>query len=403
MIKVYRKGYTMKKRKIFILNLLLIIVISTIFMPISQATVENTIYELESNISIYELNNSPIARIGGSDIAGKEFFIKNACSGQYLDVSGGIAASGTNVQQYKYNGTNSQKWYIHYNGDETFTIFTKLGSENGYAYALDISNGSNANYANVQIYGYNLTDSQKFKIGVGDNNALVFYSKVSNYSKAIVLNGPSFNQGANVDQYTFQNHINEFWILEPVEKTANLGVEYAVANYNKYMYAYPNLTGLGGDCANFVSQCMLASGIHYQNDWYVYRKNENYDRPTTVSQLNNTWELADPSPWISAKQFKKYWEQHVTTYAYKASDIIANPSLAWNLNIYTGDVIQIADKTIFGNVGDASHTMYVTGYTTTSGNSTYTLTYHSGETLNKSLLDICNSNSNSYLVFYKVI
>lgn len=393
----------MNIKKLFTLNLILLILLSMIFVPITRATVENETFELEDSISEFKPMNSPKERIAVNDVDGKEFYIKNACTGQYLDVSQGTAANGTNVQQYKYNGTVSQRWCIHYNTDGTATLFSRVGATDTYVYALDISGGSSENYANVQIYKYNGTDSQKFKIMAGTNDALVFYTKVSNYSKAVVLNGPSFNQGANIDQYTFQNHINEYWILEPVLKNSNLGVDYASANYNKYMYAYPNLTSLGGDCANFVSQCMLASGIHYQNNWYVYRKNENYSKPTTTSQLNNTWELSDPSPWISAKQFKKYWENQVDTYAYKASDIVANPSLAWNLKLYKGDVIQLADKTIFGNVGDASHTMYITGYTTTSGNSTYLLTYHSNETLNKSLLDICKSNSDSYLVFFKVM
>lgn len=302
---------------------------------------------------------------------------------------------------------------MHYNGDGTFTIFTKLGSQNGYAYALDISNGSTENYANVQIYGYNLTDSQKFQIGVGTNDAIVILSKVSNYSKAVVLNGPTFNQEANVDQYTFQNHINEFWILEPVEKTPNLGVEYALANWNSYMYSYPNVSNMskkilglitipnGGDCANFVSQCLLASGVHYQNNWYVYRKNENYSAPTTNTELNNTWELSDPSPWISAKEFKKYWEQNVKTYTYKASEILNNPSLAWNLDIHTGDVIQLASQK--GNSINGWHTMYIRGYTTYSGQSTYNLTYHSKNIEAKSLLEVCKDNSDSYVVFFKFI
>ena len=40
------------------------------------------------------------------EIIGQEYYIKNVCSGKYLDVSGGIAANGTNVQQYEFNGTD---------------------------------------------------------------------------------------------------------------------------------------------------------------------------------------------------------------------------------------------------------------------------------------------------------
>lgn len=403
----------MKRKKIFILNLLLILTVATIFMPISQATVENTIFNTEVNSLTTPKFANGQQRVGGQQIIEKEFFIKNVCTGQYLDVSGGIAANGTNVQQYKYNGSDSQKWCIAYNTDGTFTFFSRIGATSTYNYALDISNGSNANYANVQIYGYNGTDSQKFSIYVQDNERLVFYTKVSNNTKAIVLNGPTFNEGGNIDQYTYQGHVNEQWILEPVNIDYTLGVDYAKANYDSHLYTYPDVSNMvtkilgfitiqnGGDCANFVSQCLLASGVHYQNDWYVYRKNSNYSVPTTNTELNNTWELSDPSPWISAKEFKKYWEQHVKTYTYKASEILDNPSLAWNLDIHAGDVIQLASQK--GNSINGWHTMYIRGYKTYLGQSTYNLTYHSKNTEEKSLLEVCEGNSNSYVVFFKFI
>lgn len=393
----------MKIKKIFILNALLILVLSTICIPISQATVENVILETENNISMYEPINTSTARIGGGDIIGKEFFIKNAYSGQYLDVAGGNAANGTNVQQYKYNGTDSQKWYINYNGDETFTFFTKLGSTNAYTYAIDISNGSSENYANVQIYYYNASNAQKLKIGVAQNNTLVFYTGASNYSKAIVLNGPSLEQGANIDQYTFQNYANEFWILEPVEKTPSLGVEYAYANVNdnRSVYAYPDFRGGAGNCANFVSQCMLASGVHYQNNWYIYRKGTNVSAIAKgdTTTLNNNWELADPSSWISAKQFSKYWKNNVTYNYYKGSAIVSNPSLVSNLGLVPGDVIQYATSGLFGALGDAEHTMYITKVE----NSKYYVTYHSGPGKDVDLISMCNSHPNEYFIFYKVI
>ena len=50
-------------------------------------------------------------------ILNKTFYIKNAYLGRYLDVYGGIATDGTNVQQCAFNGGNNQKWYIQYNGD----------------------------------------------------------------------------------------------------------------------------------------------------------------------------------------------------------------------------------------------------------------------------------------------
>lgn len=66
----------MVKRKILNLNLLLIFVISVIFMPISNATVENTIYESNIEVSEYEEKEILTKSVSRSDIIGKEFFIK---------------------------------------------------------------------------------------------------------------------------------------------------------------------------------------------------------------------------------------------------------------------------------------------------------------------------------------
>jgi len=42
---------------------------------------------------------------------------------------------------------------------------------------------------------------------------------------------------------------------------------------------------LGGDCANFVSQCMLAGGVHYQDTWWIEKLNNSHPRPNNSSVL----------------------------------------------------------------------------------------------------------------------
>ncbi len=393
---------TFKQTKILNIFIELSLLLTTLFATNVQATSTNDIYQLNDiTMKPYESTNigdSQTRTLKYSDIAGKEFFIKNMYSGQYLDVSGGVAEDGRNVQQYEFNGTDSQRWYIRDHGDGTYSFYTRLGNDGTCRYALDISNASAENYANVHIYSINGTDAQKFKILLSSYGTFEIATKVSDYKKAVVLNGPTCDIGRNVDQYTFQLHVNELWILEPVVKDSKLGIEYAQTNYNQYISAYPNLSQLGGDCANFASQCMLASGVHYQNDWYTYRKNDNYSAPTNVDQLNNSWKLSDPSPWISAKYFNKYWKDHSTYHYYKGKQITDDPSIAWNLSIVKGDVIQVANS-VLGILGDAQHTMYITDYE----NSSYILTYHTTNTERKNLLDLCQQYPNSYFVFYEIM
>ena len=339
-----------KNSIIIIINLLMIFSSLINFTYASNNTIDdNYIIENleiigEKNVSNTRSTEPPYP--GDQELHGRLFFIKNAYTGQYLDVAGGVAANGTNIQQYKYNGTQAQMWYVYSYGNGDFSLLTPLGNDGTYLYALDISDGSSANLANAQIYGYNATDAQKFCIAKTTyGGSYIVYTKCSGYEKAITLNGATCNQGGNVNQYTFQSAINQLWIFEPAVRDDDMGIWYAKYNYNQYVAAYPKLTagqGTTGDCANFVSQCMLASGIHFQNDWWVYRKNGNYSAPNGIPQLNDTWELADPSPWISAVSFAEYWKEQRTIYYCKGSYITENPDEIANLDITEGDVIQYA-------------------------------------------------------------
>lgn len=401
----------MKKRFVkfsFFIALVIIIASSLLFYPTQVKAAENSntvalnTNENDDGEIIEYLGDTPQTRITSSDVVyhimNKSFYIKNAYSGQYLDVSNGIASNYTNVWQYPYNGTASQRWYINYNGDGTFTFYSELGNN----MVLDIDNGSPNNEANVHIYEYNGTDAQKFKIGSTSSSTYVIVTKVSNYDKSISTCYSGCTVGENVHQYDYAGLWSERWILEPVEKDVDLGALYAMDNYNSYVQAFPNLTNIGGDCTNFASQCMLASGIHPVDNWNILRKNGNYTDINNVSQLNDSWLVTDPSPWISAEEFKNYWVSHVSNGAYKATgqQILDNPEIAWNAPVTQGCVIQIAKKTLLGDVGTAHHSMYISGYINDGTHDTYALTYHSTNTLQTTLLDVCSRYPNEYFLFY---
>ncbi len=73
-----------------------------------------------------------------------------------LDVTGGSAASGTDLQLYPSNGTNAQKWIIK-EEDGYYSLISALD----HMYA-DIENGDIKNGTNIQIYQTNGTNAQKF-------------------------------------------------------------------------------------------------------------------------------------------------------------------------------------------------------------------------------------------------
>lgn len=70
-------------------------------------------------------------------------FLTFECSGSglALDVSGGKAESGRNVQQYRLNGTIAQKWIAVKGEDGSLTLHSAID----FDYVLDIAGGSSAN------------------------------------------------------------------------------------------------------------------------------------------------------------------------------------------------------------------------------------------------------------------
>lgn len=137
---------------------------------------------------------------------------------------------------------------------------------------------------------------------------------------------------------------------------------YAIEHAYNYNYAeYPDLSNFGNapsDCANFVSQCLYAGGKSKSGDWYIYKLNSNNPVPSTVAELDASWDLADPSPWISAKEFGGYWSTNaVSTKTYNVTDYLALSNRVIS-GYGIGDVIQTLRKSVFNYYPE--HTMILT-------------------------------------------
>lgn len=196
---------------------------------------------------------------------------------------------------------------------------------------------------------------------------------------------------------------NQEWILEPVIRDFELGAFYAVQksqeenyDYSKYVNAYPKFDK---DCTNFISQCLLASGIHYEGDWLMYRKNNTYNTPTSNWQTNWSWDTTIPGPWMSVPDFKEFLKTKVSKgYRAKGSLILENPSIVWNLGLDKGTVVQIAYNEE-GSIGKPFHSMIISDYYNNGSDSTYLLTYHSKNSKNVNLIDICAQYPDEYFLF----
>lgn len=331
---------------------------------------------------------------------GNLYFIKNKNSGKYLDVKGGKDSNKQNVQQHTFNGSNAQKWQVVHTGNGVYKLVSQVGSKKK---VLDIYQRKNSNKANVEIYSDSGSNDsgRRFRIIMNDDEySYRIVSKCSNYKKAVAVADASFAQSKTVFQYNYNGSGNDEWIFEKVTSyDSAMSVNYAKKNCDKRPKTYPDMELLGGDCANFVSQCLSAGGIHYQNDWYVYRKNKNNSKPKNTTQLDNSWSLADPSPWISAVEFNKYWYNEIETKTYKGTDILKDPNKVYK-DFNKGDVVQELKKNIWGNAGKAEHTMIITGYGQYNRKNSLKVSYHSRNTKDKDLLEFIEDNPNKYYRFF---
>ncbi|MBE6844065.1 MAG: hypothetical protein E7510_14810, partial [Ruminococcus sp.] len=108
--------------------------------------------------------------------------------------------------------------------------------------------------------------------------------------------------------------ILDYGVMSEIEVKAagynvNAAVDYAKKYWNNYNPDYPNCNSIGGDCANFVSQCLYAGGLQQDSTWKVGSSAWQYC-PDMVKYLGSKYKVID--------------------YA-KASDMkIGNPVFYWN-------------------------------------------------------------------------
>lgn len=140
----------------------------------------------------------------------------NVKSGQALDVAGGTVASGANVQQYRPNGTLAQRWELVRSAvtpgpvwDGIYRLSTRVNT----GFALDVAGGSLAQGANVQLYRANGSDAQKWKIEWVSGGSYRISSLKS--GKVLDAAGGRYANGVNIRQWSWGNNAAQLWQLSP--------------------------------------------------------------------------------------------------------------------------------------------------------------------------------------------
>lgn len=166
-----------------------------------------------ANIQIYASNNTAAQRwviknaLDSNGYPTGYVTITHAGTSSALDVTGGGKTSGTNVQQYAVNGTAAQRWIPVKQTNGSFVFYSGLGRN----LVLDVSGGSVSNGANVQIWTANGSAAQRF-IAIDANphvtagtqsvaDGMYQINSVSDSSTCLDVTGGSVSNGARIQTY----------------------------------------------------------------------------------------------------------------------------------------------------------------------------------------------------------
>lgn len=166
------------------------------------------------------------------------------------------------------------------------------------------------------------------------------------------------------------SNVNSTSISASTFSTGTYDYEAAVEYANTYALSYNNKYGdwtdYGGDCANFVSQCLYAGGkqiiglpsgqdaVNDYTNWFCY------STTTDTSMVSATWR--------GANAFMTFWKNRATNY--KQFSGVCSSSYIYG---FKGDAISLLNSN-----GRAYHTLMIVGYE--NNNSDFIVAAHTYDT-----------------------
>lgn len=149
--------------------------------------------QLGSNVHLWEFNKDNIypaiiwnleKQTDGS------FLVKNQYNNQYLDVVADGLSDRVNILTWEKHGKPSEQWYVVANGDGTYRFVNK-----GSGKVVDITGGLTANGTNVQQYLWHGHDAQRFYLD--RYPAAVYYNVIFKGMNGETLSTQNVEKGEN--------------------------------------------------------------------------------------------------------------------------------------------------------------------------------------------------------------
>lgn len=141
------------------------------------------------------------------------YYIRSSANRNYvIDLNGGFINNGNNIQIWEFNGSNAQKWKVTHNNGAI--VLRNVGNPN---FVIDLYS-SNAYYRqNINLWEYNGSNAQRWyaeKRGA----YYVLHSAVNKFF-CLDLNGTNTSNGENIHLWEDNNTAAQKWIFESVAPT----------------------------------------------------------------------------------------------------------------------------------------------------------------------------------------
>lgn len=153
--------------------------------------------------------------------AGRVYYIRQQRSGKYLDTKDGDV-TGSNIQQYSFNGSDDQKWRVENAGEGYIKLISQAGSQ---WRAVDVFNTLNEDGTNIQLYPDLGHEAQKFKLKPAAGGGYQLLAKCSKDTRCIMVSAGSapndvFADKANVElgSAASDSEPRSIWYFEPADE-----------------------------------------------------------------------------------------------------------------------------------------------------------------------------------------
>jgi hypothetical protein len=185
------------------------------------------------------------------------------------------------------------------------------------------------------------------------------------------------------DQKVSQKAINmtKFAQVMATSYSYSDAVFYAEKYYKNYNSNYSDWNSAGGDCANFISQCLYAGGKSMAGTPGTKVAAENFANWFSKGTTQNVKNVS--STWRGADAFRNYWQSNATSY--KKFTSVDNSSFSYG---YNGDAVSLLNSN-----GRAYHTMIIVGYSSPD----FILAAHTGSTKSAKLSE--KASSNGFIIY----